>query len=574
MVLTWEAPSEDGGSPVTGYIIEKHDKEGVRWTRCNRQTVTDLSFKVKGLLESHNYEFRVAAENSVGVGEPSSPTVFYKALDPIFRPGPPHNPRVTDTTRTSVFLSWGKPISDGGCEIQGYIVECCSTTAEAPAAEGAATDTVVEEWIMCTPATGVKKTKFEVANLKENQAYKFRVCAINKVGVGEHADVYLLEVQLKGQEKWSGVNTFKTMEATVSNLNPGEEYLFRITAVNDKGKSDPKVLSGPVMTKNLVFEPDVRPEFSSYSVHVGKDINIDIPVFGRPKPTITWTKDGAPLKFTTRVNIVNTPTHTTLSIKEAAGDDGGMYSINVANSAGKKDTTIEVIVLDKPGPPCGPVRFDEITTQSVTISWDPPKHNGGCQISNYVVQKRDTTTTTWENVSINWARTTIKVSRLKTGAEYQFRIIAQNRYGKSHGLDSSAVVAQYPYRDDAVEAPKFSIDPAFTKTIIVNAGETFKLDADVRGKPLPTIQWFKDDKPVENTLRLEIRNTENHAMIVIKDSIRVDGGTYTLQLTNEAGSETVPFKVLVLDKPNQNMMAEAESLVILLMPWRKDRPNG
>lgn len=982
MVLTWEAPSEDGGSPVTGYIIEKHDKEGVRWTRCNRQTVTDLSFKVKGLLESHNYEFRVAAENSVGVGEPSSPTVFYKALDPIFRPGPPHNPRVTDTTRTSVFLSWGKPISDGGCEIQGYIVECCTTTAEAPAAEGAATDTVVEEWIMCTPATGVKKTKFEVANLKENQAYKFRVYAINKVGVGEHADVagivvatdrtdepdldidpelrkivtikagaslrlfipikgrptptikwdkdeaplkesaqveitssytllvidkmsrndsgkytvsaenssgtksalvvvrvldtpsapvnlkvkeitnqsvtlewepplldggskiknyivekrestrktfaavvtnchalswqieplqegcsyyfrvlaenaygvglpaatvdplkvsevpqapkslivtdqtktsislawerpeydggsrimqYLLEVQLKGQEKWSAVNTFKTMEATVSNLNPGEEYLFRITAVNDKGKSDPKVLSGPVMTKNLVFEPDVRPEFSSYSVHVGKDINIDIPIFGRPKPTITWTKDGAPLKFTTRVHIVNTPTHTTLSIKEAAGDDGGMYSINVANSAGKKDTTIEVIVLDKPGPPCGPVRFDEITTQSVTISWDPPKHNGGCQISNYVVQKRDTTTTTWENVSINWARTTIKVPRLKTGAEYQFRIIAQNRYGKSHGLDSSAVVAQYPYREpgppgtpfisslsrdhqivewhepvtdggspvlgyhlerkernsilwvkinktlihetsfksypleegveyeyrvyaenivgigrsskvsegcvardpcdppgipeaihvtkdtiviqwtkpeydggsnitgyivekrdlpegrwvkanftnvietqftvtgltenaqydfrviaknavgtvskpsynsgpitasDAVEAPKFSIDPAFTKTIIVNAGETFKLDADVRGKPLPTIQWFKDDKPVENTLRLEIRNTENHAMIVIKDSIRVDGGTYTLQLKNEAGSETVQFKVLVLDKPS------------------------
>lgn len=979
MVLTWEVPSEDGGSPITGYIIEKHDKEGVRWTRCNRQTVTDLTFKVTGLLESHNYEFRVTAENAIGVGEASSPTVFYRALDPIFRPGPPQNPRVTDTTRTSIFLSWGKPISDGGCEIQGYIVECCSTTAEA-SAEGAATD-AHEEWIICTPPTGVKKTKFEVANLKENQAYKFRVCAINKVGVGEHADVsgtvvaqdraeepdldidpelrkivtiragaslrlfipikgrptptikwdkdeaalketaqieitssytllvidkmsrndsgkytvtaenlsgtksafvvvrvldtpsapvnlkvkeitnysvtlewepplldggskiknyiiekrestlktfaavvtnchalswkieplqegssyyfrvlaenahgvglpaaiidplkisevpqapknlsvtdqtkksislawekpeydggsrvmqYLLEVQLKGQDKWSAVNTFKTMEATVPNLNPGEEYLFRVTAVNDKGKSDPKVLSGPVMTKDLVFEPDVRPAFSSYSVHVGKDMNIDIPIFGRPKPTITWSKDGAPLKFTTRVNILNTPTHTTLSIKEAAGDDGGMYSINVANSAGKKDTTIEVTVLDKPGPPSGPVRFNEITTQSVTISWDPPKHNGGCQISNYIVQKRDTTTTTWENVSINWARTTMKVCRLKTGAEYQFRIIAQNRYGKSHGLDSSSVVAQYPYREpgppgtpfisslsrdhqvvewhepvtdggspvlgyhlerkernsilwvkinktlihetsfksypleegveyeyrvyaenivgigrsskvsegcvardpcdppgtpeaihvtkdtiviqwtkpeydggsnitgyivekrdlpegrwvkanftnvietqftvtgltekaqydfrviaknavgtvskpsynsgpitasDAVEAPKFSIDPEFTKTIIINAGETFKLDADVRGKPLPTIQWFKDDKPVENTLRLEIRNTENHAMIVVKDSVRLDGGVYLLQLANEAGTETVPFKVLVLDRP-------------------------
>lgn len=987
MVLSWEVPSEDGGSPITGYIIEKHDKEGVRWTRCNRRTVTDLTFKVTGLLESHIYEFRVAAENAVGVGEPSTSTVFYKALDPIFRPGPPQNPKVTDTTKSSVLLSWGKPVCDGGCEIQAYIVECCIATEpvvqpEAPDASASATDVPAENWIICTPPTGVKTTKFEVGNLKENQTYKFRVCAINKVGVGEHADLsgavvvqdrteepdldidpelrkivsikagaslrlfipikgrpiptikwdkdeealketaqveitssytslvidkmsrndsgkytvtaqnssgtksafvvvrvldtpsapvalkvkeitnqsvtlawepplldggskiknyiiekrestrktyaavvtnchalsckieplqegcsyyfrvlaentfgvglpaatvdplkvsevpqspksltvtdqtktsislawdrpeydggsrvqqYLLEVQLKGQDKWSGVNTFKTMETTVSNLNPGQEYLFRVTAINDKGKSDPKALAGPVMTKDLVFEPDIRPAFSSYSVHVGKDMNVDIPIFGRPKPTIAWTKDGAPLKFTTRVNIHNTTTHTTLSIKEATSDDIGMYTITATNSAGKKESAIEIIVLDKPGPPSGPVRFDEITTQSVTISWNPPKHIGGCQISNYIVQKRDTTTTTWENVTTNCARTTIKVTRLKTGAEYQFRIIAQNRYGKSQGLDSSAVVAQYPYREpgppgtpfitslsrdhqivewhepiidggssvlgyhlerkernsilwvkinktlihetsfkshpleegieyeyrvyaenivgigrsskisegcvardpcdppgtpeavhvtkdtiviqwtkpeydggsnitgyiiekrdlpegrwvranftnvietqftvsgltenaqydfrvfaknsvgtvskpsynsgpitasDKVESPKYSIDPAFTKTVIVNAGETFRLDADVRGKPLPSVQWFKDEKPVENTIRLEIKNTENHGMIIVKDCVRVDGGIYTLLLTNEAGSETVPFKVLVMDRPS------------------------
>ncbi|TWW80210.1 Titin [Takifugu flavidus] len=451
------------------------------------------------------------------------------------------------------------------------------------------------------------------------------------------------------------------------------------------------------MTKNLVFEPDVRPAFSSYSVHVGKDLMIDVPIFGRPKPAVVWNKDGAPLKFTTRLNIHNTPTHTSLSVKEAAGDDGGMYTVTVSNSAGKKDATLELIVLDKPGPPSGPVRFDEITTQSITLSWDPPKSNGGCQISNYIVQKRDTNTTTWENVSINCARNTIKVNRLKTGAEYQFRIIAQNRYGKSHGLDSCAVIAQYPYKEpgppgtpfisslsrdhqivewhepvsdggtavlgyhlerkernsilwvkvnkmlihdtsfkshpldegveyeyrvyaenivgigrcskvsegcvardpcdppgkpeaihvtkdnivirwtkpeydggsnitgytvekrdlpegrwvranftnvietqftvtgltenaqydfrviaknavgtiskpsynsgpiiasDKVEAPKFSIDPAFTKAIVVNAGETVKLDADVHGKPLPAIRWFKNEKAVENTLRL------------------------------------------------------------------------
>uniref|UniRef100_A0A3P8WDN6 Titin n=1 Tax=Cynoglossus semilaevis TaxID=244447 RepID=A0A3P8WDN6_CYNSE len=455
MVLTWEAPSEDGGIAVKGYIIEKHDKEGVRWTRCNRATVTDLTFRVTGLLESHIYEFRVSAENSVGVSEPSSPTVFYKALDPIFRPGPPHNPRVTDTTKSSVFLSWGKPACDGGCEIQGYVVEYCTMLqVEAPASEEP-----VEQWTMCTPPT-------------ENQTYKFRVCAINKVGVGEHADIseavvaqdkveepdldidpelrkivtikagasLRLFIPIKGRptptirwdkdeaavkesaqvevtssytslvidkmsrndsgkytvtaENSSGTKTAlivvrvldtpspptnlmvkeitnqsvtlawepplldggskiknyvvekrestrKTF-ATVANLNPGQEYLFRVTAINDKGKSDPRVLAGPVMTKDLVFEPDVRPAFSNYSVHVGKDLNVEIPIYGRPKPTVTWSKDGAPLKFTTRVNIVNTATHTKLSIKEAASDDGGMYSINVANAAGKKDATLKI----------------------------------------------------------------------------------------------------------------------------------------------------------------------------------------------------------------------------------------
>lgn len=983
MVITWEAPTNDGGTPITGYIIEKHDKEGIRWTRCNMKTVTNITFKVTGLLENHLYEFRVSAENAAGVSEASSATVFYKALDPVFKPGPPHNPKVLDMTKSSVVLAWGKPIYDGGCEIQGYIVEACETKAaieeiQTPGEEGKA---AADEWTICTPPTGVKLTRFNVENLKEKQEYKFRVCAVNKVGVGEHADVagpilpedkteepdldidaefrklvrikaggslrmfipfkgrptpqikwekdggqiketaqtettsshtslvidkvnradsgkytvtaensagaksetiivkvldtpsaplnfkvkeitkesvtltweppildggakiknyivekrestrktfsavvtnchklswkveplqegcsyyfrvlaenehgiglpanitdplkvsevpqcpgklsvvdvtktsvslswekpihdggsrilqYLVEMQVKGNDKWSGCANVKTLEAVISNLNPGEEYTFRVIAINEKGKSDPRTLAVPVQAKDLVFGPDARPAFSNYSVLVGKDLQVEIPVSGRPKPKVTWTKDGAALKFTTRVNISNTAHSTVLSIKESAREDGGMYGINVSNVVGQKDATIEIITLDKPGPPTGPVRFDEITVSSITLSWDPPKYTGGCPISNYIVQKRDTTSTTWENVAISLARTTLKVIRLKTGAEYQFRIIAQNRYGKSYALDSSSVVAQYPYKEpgppgtpfvsclskdhmvvewnepvsdggstvvgyhlerkernsiiwtkinktliqetrfktspleegveyefrvyaenivgtgrcskisegfvardpcdppgtpeavhvtknsitiewikpeydggsvitgytvekrdlpegrwmkasftnvietnftvtgltegakydfrviaknavgtiskpsynsgpiaalDEVEPPKFSIDPEYTQTLIVNAGDTFKLDADVHGKPLPAIQWFKNDKELENTIRCDIKNTDNRALIIVKDAARQDGGKYTLQLTNVAGSQTVQFHVKVLDKP-------------------------
>uniref|UniRef100_A0A4W4EEQ9 Titin n=1 Tax=Electrophorus electricus TaxID=8005 RepID=A0A4W4EEQ9_ELEEL len=676
MVLSWEAPTSNGGTPITGYIIEKHDKEGVRWTRCNRKTVTDLTFKVTGLLEGHLYEFRVAAENAVGVSEPSSSTVFYKALDPVFKPGPPHNPKLTDTTKSSVSLAWGKPIYDGGCEIQGYIVESCEvkSSQEGEAAEGV----ISEVWAICTPPTGVKSTCFTVEKLKEKQEYKFRVCAVNKVGIGEHADVaghivpedkteepdldidlefrklvsikaggslrifipirgrpqpqikwekdegsiketaqievtsshtmlvvdkvnrsdsgkytvfaenssgvksatisvkvldtpsapnnlkvqeitkesvtlsweppaldggakiknyivekrettrktfsavvtnchilfwkieplqegcsyyfrvlaenehgiglpaditdplkvsevpqcpgklsvvdvsktsvslawekpihdggsrilqYLVEMQVKGSEKWSGCANVKSLEAVISNLNPGEEYTFRVIAVNEKGKSDPRTLAVPVQAKDLVIEPDVRPAFSNYSVLVGKDLQVEIPVSGRPKPKVTWTKDGTALKFTTRVNISSTQQSTTLSIKEAAREDGGMYGISVSNVVGQKDATVEIITLDKP-------------------------------------------------------------------------------------------------------APEIHLDSELRKGIVVRAGGSVRINVPFKGRPTPEIKWTKDEGEMSEKIMIE--KGLNFTQLSMDSCDRRDSGKYTVTLQNSSGSvsEFVAVKVL------------------------------
>uniref|UniRef100_A0A8C9U1E8 Titin-like n=1 Tax=Scleropages formosus TaxID=113540 RepID=A0A8C9U1E8_SCLFO len=868
MVVTWEAPTNSGGSPVTGYIIEKHDKEGVRWTKCNRDVVTELHFKVTGLLEGHCYEFRVSAENVAGIGEASTPSLYYRALDPTFKPGPPNNPKVIDVTSTSVFLAWGKPLYDGGCEIQGYIVEACEATSE--------------EWKMCTPSTGTKHTRYEVGKLQEKHEYKFRVCAISKAGVGDHADVpgttlvedksegpdldiaaeymkvinvkagstlrlfilvkgrpapkvkwekvdgemkervqtevtsshtclvidnvnrfdsgkytvaaenasgsksavfsvrvldtpsapvnlkvkeitkesvtltwelpvadggakiknyiiekrestrktysavatncqkttwkieplqegcnyyfrvmaenehgiglpaetidplkvsevpqsptklsvvdvtrnsvslawekpehdggsrilqYLVEMQPKGSDKWTGCANVKTLEAVVSNLIHGEEYIFRVVAVNEKGKSDPRTLAVPVQAKDLVIDPDVRPVFSSYTVQVEKDLKVEIPIAGRPKPNITWTKDGSPLKQTTRVNVINTENHTTINIKEATRDDAGLYGIAVSNVVGQKEATIEIITLDKPGPPTGPVRFSEVNVQSITISWDPPKFTGGSSVIGYHLERKERNSILWTKINKSLIKDTVfKTTPLEEGVEYEFRVYAENIVGigrcskvsegyvardpcdppgnpEAIAISKSSITLQwtkpeydggsiitgyivekrdlpdgrwmkanftnvietqftvtgltedskYDFRviaknaagtfskpsyntgpitaKDEVEPPRFSIDPEFSQIIVVNAGDSFKIDADVYGKPAPMIQWFKGDKEIENTLRCEIKNTDSKALIVVKDAIRTDGGQYSLQLTNLAGTKTVPFNVKVLDRP-------------------------
>ena len=79
MTLTWSAPSSDGGSSVTDYIIEKKEPYG-KWSQVAK--TDDSSYKVTGLKEGQKYEFRVAAENKAGRGSFSEATVPTEAKEP------------------------------------------------------------------------------------------------------------------------------------------------------------------------------------------------------------------------------------------------------------------------------------------------------------------------------------------------------------------------------------------------------------------------------------------------------------------------------------------------------------
>ena len=69
--LTWPAPENDGGSPITGYIVQKKEKGSPYWINAVHVPSGQTKATAPDLTEGQEYEFRVIAVNAAGQSEPS-----------------------------------------------------------------------------------------------------------------------------------------------------------------------------------------------------------------------------------------------------------------------------------------------------------------------------------------------------------------------------------------------------------------------------------------------------------------------------------------------------------------------
>lgn len=171
------------------------------------------------MVEGIEYEFRVSAINNSGAGEYSTPSEFVFARDPKSRwsllslitinteptncsteyesyvtepPGKVKDFKVTDSTYTTLSLSWTQPKDIEGVEdeAKGYFVEI--RPAEST------------EWDRCN-SNLITMTSFTVKGLKSMAMYWVRVIAMNDGGEGEpqELDNYILTMPPPGEKNTS-----------------------------------------------------------------------------------------------------------------------------------------------------------------------------------------------------------------------------------------------------------------------------------------------------------------------------------------------------------------------------------
>lgn len=45
VTLTWCEPDDDGGSPITGYWVERLDPDTDKWVKCNKMPIKDTTYR-------------------------------------------------------------------------------------------------------------------------------------------------------------------------------------------------------------------------------------------------------------------------------------------------------------------------------------------------------------------------------------------------------------------------------------------------------------------------------------------------------------------------------------------------
>lgn len=190
-------------------------------------------------------------------------------------------------------------------------------------------------------------------------------------------------------------------------------------------------------------------------VRAGQTFEFDVPVIGEPPPTKQWTLKDNMVVNSDCVKIVNESYSTKLRVTDAKRSDSGVYTLTAKNINGVDTATLTVTVLDIPLPPEGPLRVDNITKSGATVSWRPPKDDGGSDISHYVVEKLDTENMRWVPIG-ETAATSFRTDNLIEGHDYNFRVKAVNKQGESAPLTGQqTITAKDPFgKPDKPGAPQ------------------------------------------------------------------------------------------------------------------------
>ena len=460
ITLSWVAPVNDGGSPITGYTIQRSVVVAAdgSWVTLS-DFFDDTSYVDTELDVGVTYTYRIAAINNVGTGEYSdSVSSVFSAFEPK---------RITKVNATisgnTTTLSWNAPY-DGNSPITGYVIQ--RSVDDAPWA-------IIE--------SSYHDTSYVDSNLSRTVLYAYRIAAINNIGTGAYsgsAQVYIhmtttsqitglgavalgntitlswdapiddggsiptgyvIQRSMAG-DSWVTISKYDASRVYVdSHLTPGTTYTYRVAASNGMGTSvysaNATGITGSVYLPNAITGLDITSSGNTASlswnaaVHNGSNNDIFTSyIIQRSESSSSWVTISKPHYSTSYTDLDLTP-GVTYTYRIAATNiiGTGAYSVNATTT-----------ILTTPGEI---IRLVAIPADySIGLYWQDG-HDGGNPILGYTIQYSESGNPWVDITSPTFDTTTISFTHndLNPSTTYTYRVAAFSAVG--HGPFSYNVSA-------------------------------------------------------------------------------------------------------------------------------------
>ncbi|KAM6943583.1 myosin-binding protein C, cardiac-type [Xenentodon cancila] len=561
------------------------------WTTKDGQVITEgdgrvhvettkghCIFTIEGAERQDEGIYSVVVRNPAGE---DTADINVKVVDV---PDPPQAPTILSVGEDSCIIQWDPPKFDGGQPIIGYVLERKKLKSY--------------RWMRLN-FDPFPETTYEATRMIEGVPYEMRVYAVNGIGMSRHSPAsqpfvpvaptsepialcvddisdttitlkwraperigaaalegYGIEYCKEGTDEWIPATEGLTdrTSATIRELTTGDKLQFRVRAHNMAGPSAPATLAQPVTIREIMQRPKIwlpRNLRQTLVKKVGDTVNIVIPFQGKPRPKVTWSKDGEPLN-PSFASVRNSEVDTILFIRRTERSHSGQYDLKVQIENVEDEAKVTLQIVDLPGPPQA-LKIMDTWGFNVALEWKPPKDDGNCEITGYTVQKADKKTMEWFTVYDQYRRTHCVVSDLIMGNEYVFRVFSINLVGLSPDpcatkdsvyIQKTGIIYKPPnYKDhDFSEPPKFT-HPLVNRSII--AGYSATLSCAVRGIPKPKVTWYKNKMDISNEAKYRMLSKQGVLTLEIRKPCPFDGGVYTCKAVNASGEDIVECKLEV-----------------------------
>ncbi len=466
--LAWDAPTSNGGSPITGYRIDISSNGGAAWVvHVANSNSSATSYMHEDLTAGTTWHYRVFAINASGTSSASN-VAFTTTAARV--PDAPTNLTATASGRTRIDLEWDPPGFDGGSRITGYRIEFSEN-------EGS-------NWVDLIANTRSTRTRDADTNLWAGTTRHYRVSAINSVGPGEASNTdsattapnvpgppqglaatatgmtsidlswsppasdsgsaitgYRIEVSNTGTSGWSvlAANTGSSdTEYSHTGLTPDTTLHYRVKAINgvgpgaasnvDRATTDPRVPDAPT---NLTATADAQNAQSQINLTwspPGYDGGSRVTGY-----RIEVSSDGG---ANWAVRVANTNSVATFHVHPGLAPGTTrhyrVYAINVAGAGAASDiahattdATVPALPTDLEAIADGPFQID--------LSWAAPTYDGGSPVTGYRIEVSTTRGPPWRTLEENTGSTSTAYSHmgLPAATRRDYRVSALNVVGRS-----------------------------------------------------------------------------------------------------------------------------------------------